>query len=519
MRKTSSNFNAFPDVRHVDFRISFGVVDESATSGDVSYNVNNPAYIGDISTAVDSSQTIAQNYATLEQDEWILDGSKSVMKDSVKNIDVGYWSNEISDSNGNFTHPIVLTYEFTHDISTLGWSFAYDSKSDEFCTDIGYQCYDEQGGLVGSGRLSQTASYQEHTIGIDGYRKVVFTFYSTNKPYRRLRLMEVVFGVFRYYDANTLQQVLLTYDVDPTCDRLPSRELSFDFDNSDKKYNLFDPDDVYQFLQEGQKIKVSAVVEGEVIDMGDFFFTSVTVNDIGIVPTVQGNDRIYVMDGKEYDNGRDVTVTLQSAVNEIIGSYGLTINYNGNQNTKVVLAIPEHTKVREALRMVIQAAMCTAWIDRDGVLQIKSLEFADEPCDFITKNQLYDFTGVSVNPVIGCEKLTVRNEFKNWTDDRGNEKLGKTETYVSGDEDSEYVDTTSNPCVAEENGQAVADWLLRMHKRRKEYNVWNRCNPAVEIGDTIKIDDIFENHDNAIVTSEEIEFIGTLSAHTGGVGE
>ena len=47
----------------------------------------------------------------------------------------------------------------------------------------------------------------------------------------------------------------------------------------------------------------------------------------------------------------------------------------------------------------------------------------------------------------------------------------------------------------------------------------NRCDPAVEIGDTIAAADIFGNLENAVVTGVEVNYDGTLRAVTKGVGQ
>jgi hypothetical protein len=80
------------------------------------------------------------------------------------------------------------------------------------------------------------------------------------------------------------------------------------------------------------------------------------------------------------------------------------------------------------------------------------------------------------------------------------------------------VQSFTNPCVASSNGSACAAWLLRGLKMRKHYDVQNRCDPAVEIGDTVRIDDIFANRENAVITGIDVTYNGTLSAKTKGVG-
>jgi hypothetical protein len=81
------------------------------------------------------------------------------------------------------------------------------------------------------------------------------------------------------------------------------------------------------------------------------------------------------------------------------------------------------------------------------------------------------------------------------------------------------VTSFQNPCVAKSAGASVAAWLLSGLGRRKNYAVKNRCDPAVEIGDTIAAADIFGNFENAVVTGVEVSYDGTLHAVTKGVGQ
>ena len=91
-----------------------------------------------------------------------------------------------------------------------------------------------------------------------------------------------------------------------------------------------------------------------------------------------------------------------------------------------------------------------------------------------------------------------------------------TETYTAGEPDDEGAHTAvyENPCVLAANGQTVANWLLSMSNWRKLYAVKNRCDPAVELGDTLMIEDAFHNDNNAVVTGIEVSYDGTLSAVT-----
>ena len=60
----------------------------------------------------------------------------------------------------------------------------------------------------------------------------------------------------------------------------------------------------------------------------------------------------------------------------------------------------------------------------------------------------------------------------------------------------------------------MAEWLLAGYRRRISYKVNNRCDPAVEIGDTVKLDDTFGANLNAAVTGIDIVWDGKMYART-----
>ena len=110
-------------------------------------------------------------------------------------------------------------------------------------------------------------------------------------------------------------------------------------------------------------------------------------------------------------------------------------------------------------------------------------------------------------------RLTVKDDFRIGMDGTP----GRQVTYHTGS--GEQIKGYYNPCVADSEGQAVCDWLYRVCNMRKTYKVKNRCDPAVEPGDTLNIADAYGNRENAIVTGLDITFGQSLSAVTEAIGQ
>lgn len=95
--------------------------------------------------------------------------------------------------------------------------------------------------------------------------------------------------------------------------------------------------------------------------------------------------------------------------------------------------------------------------------------------------------------------------------------------YISGIEygvtPTEYTSGTgsaakaiSNPCVPSSRATAVAAWLETQLGRREKYTADYRCNPAIEIGDTIQIYDKSGSAALATVCGISVEYDGGLKS-------
>lgn len=517
MIQTLPNYRPFPTVRDVDFRIAFSVMDTNAKKDTTVLTASDPGVFNNPRATVNDVHEPTAGYIALERDLWRLDGAFSSLPDDLSGIETGMWSEQISGSDGVFAEPIVYRYTFSSPISTLGWTLTFDPKTHQHASRVKITAYGENGTTVldtGEYDNNDDVMMLQHYVG--DYYAVEFAFLATSEPLRRLRLTEVDFGLTKSYDRNALGSVKIIYGADVLSRSLPMRELVFTFDNADKQYNLLNPDGVYQYLQEGQEITASAVIGGVPVDMGVFRFTKADVSRSGIVPEITAHDAVYALDGSVFTGATGAEMTLSSAIAAVLGDFDLPVRYEGDIASRLVtLSPPADVSVRECVRLLAQAAMSAVYIDRAGTLLFSEMAQANSPVSEITADELYDYSGVSISDPVHGVKLHVTSGFE--FDEKENPIRY---TYTAGSLDVGAIVTSfQNPCVAKSAGASVAAWLLAGLGRRKNYAVKNRCDPAVEIGDTIAAADIFGNFENAVVTGVEIDYDGTLHAVTKGVGQ
>lgn len=514
MKVTSTTYDPYVADRYVDFTVRFELLDVNARAAAVP-SVSGQENVSQLVQLTDMTDELGGKYATLEVDCWALDGTYDILPDDVADIQTGWWSDAMSGGDGVFSTPPHLSFAFGGiAISTIGFTLAFDSKTNNFATSIRATCYAANGTtIVAQETFSNADAMCVLDMPVQNYYSVKFEFLKTSKPYRRVRLSECLFGIVQRFNRHSLETVDVAYGADMAAETFPSRQMIFSFNNADKKYNLINPSGLYAYLQEGQDIYAHTVINGEAVDMGVFEFTRADGKDDDIIGQITANDYVLsTLDASLFAGGSNTTKTLQNAVNAVLSGTGITVSL-ATPSYIVSMAIPMGTTKREAIRLMAQAAMCSVWVDRDGVLQIRPLEVKATEDDELNADRMESLGGISVSEPVQKVRLVVRNEF---TLDIDGKPITTEHQYEAGSGAKEK--TYENPCVAAANGQAVADWLLAQNNRRARYDKPNRGNPAVEIGDTLKIYDAYGENRNAVVIGQDISFDGSLSAKTKAVG-
>lgn len=504
MIPVSEHYRPFPAFRRVGVGVKFGVVDVTAKPG-ASASVSEDGALPFVSRTINNIYSPSGKYASLERNLWRLDGTFDILPDNASTVETGWWSESVSEEDGAFASTPWIRYDFAAPVSTIGWSFFFDDKAGQYAVSVRAVCYTADGEIMDEYTFdcSGAVSYIEHDIA--DYSAVRFEFLSTSEPFRRVRLTEIDFGLAEVWDADRVGTVSLAAGLDVMAAAFPAREVRFTFDNSGKVFDLLDPQGIYEYLQDGQEIEVSLVIGGESVYMGLFTFTDVSIGSSVLTPTITAHDIVMRLDSETYGPGDDGDTTLSGAVAAVLGDTAVSVVYgDGCASRTVRNSVPEGTTRREALRLLAQAAMCAVWTDRYGAIHIAPAD-TGEVVGELTPDELYDYTGVSVSVRVDAVELT------------STPISGDSVVYTAGSGIKKASFT--NPCVAASAGDSVAEWLLVQSNRRKRYSVRNRCDPAVDVGDTIRIHDIYGHIGAAVVTSYDIQYNGGLSAVTGGVGE
>lgn len=485
----------YADIRRVELSFSFGVVAPDAAATAVPA-ASQQVPVSVLAQTTDEVEQMGGKYTTLERNMFVLDGTMQMYGGD--NGQVGYQSAAVSGDDKTYVEAPWIEFSFSKNQSSYGFTLIFDdTQPDNYPGQVMTTTYDLNNSQIGALTTRPDSFFHIVNLPTQNYRRVRFTFLSTNLPHRRVRLCSVRFGIRYDYDPDSISSVTVRQSVSPWSQNLPSTEIEATSDNSSHLYNMINPDGMYRYLQDGQYMEWTLHMDGRKVEMGRGYFTSAKSQDGGLTASITFHDRLYVMDDIEFTGGSSGTWKLSEAIATLLttSGTGITATFEGNLGDVVIgRDIPQKSKIREAIRLCAQAAMCTCMMDRNNQLHFYTPHVADGAADRWTRDIQHEDAQVLVGQLYNVVQLTVSETVY-------------TAKNVAVD-DFERIYEVSNPLVV--SGDAVAQWILGWVQRRVSYEVTTRGNPVLDLLDTVQIDDIYGVNGRAMLTQLDYIYDGGL---------
>ena len=329
-----------------------------------------------------------RKYATLEKNFFVLDGSCENMG---SNIDIAWWSQSMSTSSGTFTTPPVMEINFSKVHSSLGLTLTFSQLA--YCNNLQIAYYDLNNTLI-TEDVYYPDNYEyfcEKTVA--NYKKIIITFYSTNIPYRYLKLYKILYGKGVLFEGDSLISANLLEQVNLLSDELSINTLEFVVHSDDDRFNILNPQGVYTTLQQRQRLDVYQVKDDELSSMGTFYIENwQSKNDNKM--EFSGIDLIGLLDKTTFDGGMYTNTTAENLIEEILESAGLDSEFylihDEIKNILLTGYIPVCTH-REALQQVLFTIGGVANCARTDIIELYRAEENEEP-NQISKSDVFKGT-------------------------------------------------------------------------------------------------------------------------------
>lgn len=305
-------------------------------------------------------------WATLETNQWLLDGSKLTFPDKPKQETFGLWSLQQSGDDGEFETPITLVCDFKDTHTTVGLTFIFRDDSDDYASHLKLQYYNSSGNLIAEKEFYPDGTTYFAEGLVENYKKIVITFYSTSLPHRYLKLTELKYGAVKIFDDDSIISAQILEEADPTGAELSINTLEFTAYTTD--FALLDPRGAYVALQQRQAI--GATVDGE--NFGVFFLDEPSSEDDDTT-TFSCTDFLGVIDETSFMGGIYSNKNVGELVLEIMTSaevenseYSLTSSLS-SKTVSGYIPICTH---REALQQVAFAIGAVVDCSRGKAIRI-----------------------------------------------------------------------------------------------------------------------------------------------------
>lgn len=381
-----------------DIEISLKITDPSAYVDAVGEN-NGEMYFSDTNYIVSDGDKVIHPYATLEPNQWVLDGSREILPDSDYG-EVGYVSYAMCDANGLFVaNPVVsIKYSKVHTNPLQGITIRWSDFLTEYAKEFTVTVYNGENIIVSKTITDNTNVLSIIDVDIVNYDRVTLEIKKWSMAYRRARICEFFVGVLRVFSKSDVFSYNCSHNIDPLSAELPKTEISFSLDNLDDIYNPYNADGLSKYLMERQEInvlygyKLSTGIEW--IKGAKVYISGWDAKQNGLTADFQARDILEFMTGTYYKGMYNANGTsLYDLAEDVLEDAGLPTNSDGAKkwviderlkNIYTVAPLPIDTHAN-CLQMIANAGECVLYPDRRGKLHIdRSIVSSNEkePTDY-----------------------------------------------------------------------------------------------------------------------------------------
>ena len=124
--------------------------------------------------------------------------------------EIGWWGNLVSDSNGDFNYPQVVSIEFSsRNITRM--DLAADDKRGEWPVDFGYEFFDGLDASLGTYSVTGNGTaYRSDTVDFTGVEKITLTMTKWSTPFTNAKLTEMSSVLEQIFEDEDIESINVT---------------------------------------------------------------------------------------------------------------------------------------------------------------------------------------------------------------------------------------------------------------------------------------------------------------------
>lgn len=404
--------------------ISFDIADPDALA-DASAEDNGAIYIANTEQIVSEVDKDIVPYGTLEENLWLLDGSRRFIPDNDFG-DNGFIGNIQSRVDGTFEKNPIINIKFSELHKplipgiTITWGIAYNEYAELF----------KISAYNGSSLVAENVVENNNSVktvvefDIENYDLIRVEVMKWCLPYHRPRIAEIFVGVNKVYGKSNIVGYEHEQEICPIGSTTPMDKVKFSIDNTDNQYDPNNVTGLSKYLMERQEMRVkygTRLDNGSVeyIPGGVFYLSEWSAPQNGIDASFVARDLLEFM-RKTYTKGllRSDGISLYDLAMDVLTEAELPLNDDGTvkwvvnetlKNIYTTAPLPL-VSLAECLQYIAQAACCIVYCDRSGILHIEPI--SNEQSDYeLTTFNMFSRPEISLQKPLKSINTKIYNYF------------------------------------------------------------------------------------------------------------
>lgn len=351
-------------------KVTLGVINDTAQSQALLSNQSQYAGFSDFDGVFEQKKVQSQ-YATYENNFWMLDGSMRFLPDAASQYEpVGIVSKNLFSS----SFSVKMTFQENVDIAGLTIKFAGN--------------YPREFSIITSDGTSK--SYSNSSLNFTTYDRFdnttsleikVTAMSATNN---RVRIERILFGNAMVFTDNDIINAESTSTASQINEDLPEINFTLTIDNNDKRFDYDNKESIINYLRTGQNVLVQMGYDlddgtTEWILLHTLKLSEYSASDdeasITAVDVLQQFGEGNYHRGDWHENGITLYVLANRVIADAIGTYSIPQDkffidkYLQSVEVRNPIPLVPH---KEALQIIANAGRCILTVDRYGKICIKS---------------------------------------------------------------------------------------------------------------------------------------------------
>lgn len=487
---------------------------------------NGSVYISNTPDVVSEVDKEVIPYGTLEQNMWILDGSRKHIP-ATNYMSGEYIGDELSKEDGSFTTKtptIIIDFLWTQSTLIPGITITWGTAYNEFARHFVVTAY-RGATIVATKEIVDNKSVTSIVeLDIVNYDRITVQVMRWCLPNRRVRVDEIFLGWHKVYSKTELMSYSHAQTVDPISTSLPKMEVKFSIDNSDNSYNPYNINGLTKYLTERQEVKVRYGLKlndntVEWIKGGTFYLSEWYAKQNGLTADFVARDLLEFMSANYKDDATEISErSLYEIAIQVLQAANLPLTKDGSERWVVdsgldgmytTALLPDDT-IANCLQLIANAGRCVIYPDRDGILHIEPINTT------VTDYTVNSFNSYS-KPEITLSKAIKEVVVKVYTYTIGEDGVESTtqDVVVSIGDTGETI-TIDNPLITDEyRAWDIGEWVGNYLKNRMTLKSSVRADVRLDALDIVTNEHDYGT-DQVRITKVDFKFNGAFKCTSEG---